>query len=115
MEMIIQGRGYGKTKRMIELCAEHDGYIVCKDFETAQKIAKRAEDMGLDIRFPVSFGEWLGRPFWRAGVRQFFIDDLDLLVKHMIYRAANGVPIRAASATENGLTEMFGEETSDGE
>ena len=57
MKVIRKGRGQGKTYDMIKLASENKGYILCSTFQQAQHIYDLSKDMGLDIRFPITYSD----------------------------------------------------------
>lgn len=57
MKLISGGRRSGKTTKLIYWAAETGGYIVCHSQEEARRISRAAKELGLDIRFPISYGE----------------------------------------------------------
>jgi hypothetical protein len=59
MLKIIKARGKGKTGKLIELSAKNWAYIACRSFDAAHEIATRAREKGLDIPFPITYGELL--------------------------------------------------------
>ena len=80
-------RQRGKTTWAIKLAAKHNAYLVVPNQHAAYAAVDCAKEMGLDIRFPMTFAEFLdGRK--SSGMAQnigFVIDNVDLLVQHMAF------------------------------
>ena len=55
--IIIGGRGSGRTTELIRMSAENNIYIVCLDRRRALNIAAMAREMGLIIPFPITVEE----------------------------------------------------------
>jgi len=94
-ELIITGRGGGKTRRCIEIAAAEKAYIVCPTRKDALRITRMAEEMGLDILFPITASEFIKGDFGRY-VTGFVFDDADRFFQMM----ARNVPIHAISLNE---------------
>lgn len=77
MNIIIGGRGSGRTTELIRLCAQNKGtVIVASSRGSAKYIADMANGMGLDIPAPISFWEFCNEPrSW--GYSGYYFDDLD--------------------------------------
>lgn len=83
MQVITSKRRSGKTTKLIRLCAEKGGYIVCVNRHHAHGIAQMAKDMELNIPLPITFDEFIARRYYGSGVGKFFIDDADLLLQRL--------------------------------
>lgn len=94
-EIIVMERGAGKTSKAIRIASETFSYIVCLDSGEADRVAKQARKMGLDIPYPITYGEFLGGNFNPHGVKGFVIDNADMLLMEVIGRSARGRPINA--------------------
>ena len=94
MKIIELGRGKGKTYQLITKAAENNAYIVCRDISEAQRIFQVALDRGLDINFPITFEEFANKRYYGAGINEFMIDDIDILLEHL-----SGVPISYCTYT----------------
>lgn len=95
MRVICSGRKTSRTTQLIEMCAEAESlgeisYIVCHNHQTAYHIAERAREMGLSIRFPLSFEEFKKGLYNEQIIKNFYIDNADYLLQNMTQ-----VPIRA--------------------
>jgi hypothetical protein len=103
MKIISRPRGTGKTEMLIRMAAERFLYIVVASQERAYKLAAQARDMGLDIPFPITFGELLDRHLHGPGMREgVLIDQADHLVEHLGMRA--GVDIIACTVDAEKVT-----------
>lgn len=91
MEVIVRGRRSGKTTELIKLAAENFNYIVCRNHQSADMIAKQAREMGLDIPHPITFRELRDKRFSGRGMKGLMIDDADLLLQEL----AGAVPVEA--------------------
>ena len=96
-ELIIAGRGHGKTRRCIELAHKHKAYIVCPTRKDALRIMRMAEEMGKgDILFPITSSEFLTGRFGRF-ITGFVIDDVDRFFEVF----TRGIPIHGMSMQES--------------
>ena len=78
MNIIIKPRGGGKTTEAIRLAAEHQYHIVC--VREARMIYRKAQLLGLDIPFPITFTDFIKGTFVGQDIKGFIIDNLDLLL-----------------------------------
>lgn len=83
MQIIVSGRRSGKTTKLIKLCAEKGGLIVCANVQRVESIAKMAREMGLKIPQPITFDELRERQYYGTGVKQFYIDDAEYLLQYL--------------------------------
>ncbi len=95
MKVIARPRQGGKTTDLIKLAAEEFLYVVCPDRQQVRYVQRVAQDMGLDIPFPMTWGEFLRCDYRSKGVKGFVIDNLDLCIQQM-----TSVPVRAVSLTD---------------
>ena len=98
MEVICKPRQCGKTTEIIKMCAEYGGYIVCINKDETHRVAQQAREMGLKIPLPISADEFLKGQYHGAGVKRFYLDNVDLLLQQM-----TSVPIKAISLTNEEL------------
>lgn len=94
MRIIVGAAASGKTTDLIRISAETGYYIVTYSHEAAYKTAQMARGMGLDIPFPLSFGEFLRKEYFAKGVKGFLIDNVDMLLESL-----TSVPIGAITLT----------------
>ena len=92
MEVYAKPRQRGKTTDLIRLAAEEWLYIVSPDQNMARYTAEMAGKMGLDIPYPITWGEFASRHYHGPGIKGFVIDNLDMCIQQM-----TTVPIRAVS------------------
>ena len=96
MDIIIGGRGSGRTTELIKACAADKGsVIVCPTHHMAKYVAQMAKDMGLDILEPISFDQLQSSRRW-LGCRKpksFYFDNLDLYLRMI----TDGVPIKSVT------------------
>jgi hypothetical protein len=88
MELIVGGRRTGRTTLLIQRCAEAEkrgeiSYIVCQSHQQAYAIATKAKEMGLMIGFPITYHEFLGKTYYGRNIKNFFLDNLEILLAHM--------------------------------
>lgn len=89
-ELVIGGRGTGRTKQCVEHSAATGAYIIVRDRRRAHQCVVLAESLGLDIPFPITYEEFLqGRKHFGRGVRSLAIDDLDEFVWYL----AGDIPV----------------------
>ena len=95
MKVIARPRQGGKTTDLVRLAAAEFLYVVCPDRQQVRHVQRVARDMGLDIPFPMTWGEFLRGDYRSKGVKGFVIDNLDLCIQGMSH-----VPVRAVSLTD---------------
>ena len=76
MYRIIDGRGTGKTSRLLLLAKENNGIVVCKNPEMMREKAYRYGITGIDF---IPYHLYL--PNERNDERTVFIDELELYLK----------------------------------
>lgn len=82
MKLDIRPRGWGKTHDAILLCAaectaRRHTYIVCVNEARVRQVERLAEQMGVNIPFPLTFREAFLRPGGLGFTKGLIIDDLD--------------------------------------
>ena len=95
MQVIHWPRGGGKTKKLIEMADNYNGYIVCPSIRDVERIFKMAQDMGKKINFPLTLEDFKHRKYHAPGCKRFYIDDVDRCLQ-----ALSGVPIVAITVTK---------------
>lgn len=88
MQVILSGRKTSRTTRLIEMCAEAEkkgeiSYIVCHSHEAAYAIKQKAEELNLFIGFPLTFGEFLDHQYHGKVIKNFYIDNADMLLQSL--------------------------------
>lgn len=90
MKKIILGEYAGKTKQLIEMSSKDWLYIVCMDDKEVERISSFANELGLDIPFPITFNEFKNSFYYGKHIKGFLIDNADMLLKTL-----TRVPIKA--------------------
>lgn len=88
MNIIVRGRQTGRTDEIIRMCAEDEkngeiSYIICMSHSEVRRIFDRAKELNLIIRFPLTFNEFLNKQYYSKTIRNFYIDNADLLLQSM--------------------------------
>ena len=94
MTIVIRKRRFGKTTELIKKAAETKGYIVCINLNECSRVFAVSKEMGLDINFPISFDEFLSKKYHGQGIKNFLIDNADMLLQEL-----SSVPISCISMT----------------
>ena len=83
MNIILGGRGTGKTVKLIELSIHLNAYILVSDHRRAVNIKTMAEKLGYpQLLFPITYQEFYGHR--NTGyVKKLLIDDADDVISHM--------------------------------
>lgn len=81
MKIILRQPRAGKTTELIERCNKNGGYIVCPDARCAREINRMAKEMNMKIEYPLTFSEFLSKRYYRKGVKKFYIDNADKLIR----------------------------------
>lgn len=95
MKVIYGSRRSGRTTQLIEACAEAEKNgeaccIVCHSHQEARRIMQRAEEMGLEIPYPISFD---ALPLKGTNhYMKLYIDNAEFLLQQML-----GMPIEAVT------------------
>ena len=88
MRIIYRGRQTGRTNELIQLAAEAitNGelvYIVCATRDRAQMIARKAEELNLQIQYPPDYDEFLSKQWFSRHIDRFYIDDVEHLIQYL--------------------------------
>lgn len=88
MRIISGARQSGRTTELIKLAAEADkngevAYIVCHSQQEANRIARLASSARLDIRYPITFDEFLNYNYAGTKITKFFIDNAEYLLNSL--------------------------------
>jgi hypothetical protein len=76
MYRIIDGRGTGKTSRLLLLAKESNGFVVCSDPQAMREKAYCYGLTGIDF---ISYSEF---EFTHRFNKPVFIDEIDMLLQH---------------------------------
>lgn len=97
MELIIRGRGNGKTTELIKRSAATQTYILTVNKQRARAVFLQAREMGLDIPYPVTIDEYFStHGFAGSFIKSVYVDDADEVLKRTFYR----VNIEAVTMTD---------------
>ncbi len=99
MKVIVRDRGMGKTTELIRMSHESGCYIVCGTRDDVVRTFHQAQEMGLDIHFPLTYEEFLKRQYHTGSIKGLLIDDVDRLIQHIAV-----VHVNAISVTGEGIT-----------
>ena len=77
MYRIIDGRGTGKTSKLLLLAKENDGIIVCKKPDVMREKSYRYGITGIDF---ISYDNFNPLHYYNKPV---YIDELDLYLQHL--------------------------------
>lgn len=97
VRVICSGRKTSRTTTLIQLAAEAEArrepsYIVCHSQREASRIFQKAGEMGLTIGFPITYAEFLREQYVRRNIKNFFIDNAEMLLQYM-------TPVNIAAVT----------------
>lgn len=83
MNIILGGRGTGKTVKLIELSIRLNAYILVSDHRRAVNIKTMAKELGYpQLLFPITYREFLHHR--NTGyIKKLLIDDVDDVISHM--------------------------------
>ena len=99
MEVILRGRGDGKTTKLVKISADKRYTIVCIEQHNIALTLEIAERLGLDIPKPITFQEFLDKRYKGRGnrIRGFLIDNADILLQSL----SSDCPIYAVTMTKD--------------
>jgi hypothetical protein len=88
MKLIVGDRQSGRTSDLIRAAADDEAhglcvYIVCHSQEECFRIAREAEQMELNVRFPITYDEFLHRSYSGVNIDKLYIDNLRMLLEHI--------------------------------
>ncbi len=101
MILITGGPQSGKTQKLLEMCVEGGGRIVCRDPDRVREIERRADDMGVHLDKPLTFAQYAGREYRGLAISRLYIDDAD---RFIICMGTVGAPMIAATWTDSPMT-----------
>ena len=99
MNIILGGRGTGKTVKLIELSIHLNAYILVSDHRRAVNIKTMARELGYpQLLFPITYREFLHHR--NTGfVKKLLIDDADDVISHMA--SVQGWTLEAMTITKD--------------
>ena len=83
MYKIIDGRGTGKTGRLMLLAKENGGVIACSNPRAMEEKARRSGIFGIDF---ISYWDLLNK---NEKYENIFIDEIDVFVNLMLAKVGN--------------------------
>ncbi len=100
MKIIAKPKGHGKTTELIRMAANgaENIYIVVLNHERAHRVFHLAQEMRLQIPFPITYDE-LERYTTGRYVEGFCLDDIDQAMLGIVRNRAPGRPVLAAAIT----------------
>lgn len=100
MNIIARPAGQGKTSDLIRMAAKSEGvaYIVVTRYERAYQVQRLAKEMGVRIRFPITYDE-IQRHLVGQSVNELYLDDIDDAIRDVVYSAGYRGKIMAAALT----------------
>lgn len=96
MEVIYKARRLGKTTEVIKKAAETKAYIIVPNEQQKREVLRRAEEMKVNIRNPVTWAEFQQDQMRGSWVRNVVIDNADLILQQVFA----DLKIEAISLTE---------------
>ena len=99
-DIIIGGRGSGKSARLVMRSAMSGTYILTTSDVRAQHLLDLAKEMGVTIPNPVTVRDWVkGDKFVESSIQRdgLYIDDLDDVVESLFWP----IPIKVVTITEH--------------
>lgn len=84
MEIILMGRGEGKTTELIKRSHETNTYILVTTQKRADSVFKQAIDMGYNIPYPITFDGYSRNRFVGTTIRRILVDDADDLLRMVL-------------------------------
>lgn len=77
-------RQTGKTTKLIKEAHENAGTIVTYNLNSKQRILTMAKDLGLKIKDPITFNDFIdGQKKLKRKICIFYIDDMDCFLKKL--------------------------------
>ena len=97
MNIELRSRRAGKTTAAIHKAAETKAYIIVPTEQDKRRIVLQAEDMGVNIRHPVTLHEFLNDRMRGSWVRNVVIDDADRFLETLF----EGLKIEMATINDD--------------
>lgn len=87
-KLVISEPGSGRTTELIRAAAENEThgvvcYIVCHSQQEAYRISKLAEEMELNIGFPITYDEFLRGSYSNRNIDKLYIDNLRMFLTYI--------------------------------
>lgn len=98
MNLIIGGRGSGKTTYLIEESSKTGYYIIVRDKRVASQVFNMALKMKKNIPFPITYEEFIREQYYGKRIDGFLLDD----VLSFLQSLSGRVPIYCGTFTPTG-------------
>jgi len=108
MKLFLGKPRTGKTYQIIKQASETGAYIVTFNRQEADRIFNESQNLGFNIRFPISYDEFMQQKMRSSRVRNIIIDNADIFLQQL----ASGLDIEAITITD-GDTEFLKQESKD--
>lgn len=106
MKIICEGRGQGKTYKLILESSKLGGTILCRDTAAKDQILEEARKMGLIIPEPATYREVLGGFHHnKYKIRGYLIDDADIFISTVVWPIFQDTPILGVSIGPDNIPE----------
>ena len=79
MYRVIDGKDTGKTKKLLQECANNNGLYVCRH---PNGVKEKCLVYGIPVVEAIGYGDFLLRDDWRT--RKVYIDELEYFVEEMV-------------------------------
>jgi len=86
MKILFKPRAAGKTTEAIKQAAKSGAYIVVTTIKEAQRVQRLAQEMGLHIRMPISFGEFMENRLMGSYPTNIIVDNADMFLQMIFQR-----------------------------
>lgn len=96
MKIIILERGKGKTTELVKISAKTQTYILTATKQNVKYICQIADDLGLNIPYPITVSEYLNGKLKGSSI---LIDDADRVLQSIF----NTVQIDAITLTKGDI------------
>lgn len=96
MKIIMLERGKGKTTELVKMSAETQTYILTATKQNVRHICQIADDLGLNIPYPITVNEYLDGKLKESFIKSILIDDVDCVLRSIF----NTVQIDAITLTK---------------
>lgn len=83
MDIIMDYRQTGKTTELIKMSAEKNEYILVANRQRASEVQRMAQNMGLNILYPITLHEYLDTRMRGSFIKNILIDDADLILQEI--------------------------------
>ncbi len=92
--LMIGEKGSGKTAELLKMSAKNKVYILTSNLQRVSSLANLADNMKLDIPFPISLPEAINGKLKGSYIEELYIDDVEGVLYELL-----GVKIKAMTIT----------------